>query len=164
MVSYGRVLIKTLKWWKKVFFHVFSLATLNSYILYKETTEERTPMLQRIFRRKLISQLIEISEINRKVPGRPSSMQLTRLSDRHFPKKMLSNGRSISRQCIVCNPAERDILSALGEKRKRPGRESSYKCGQCDVTLCVDPCFELYHTKQEYILAYKRLKRANQEE
>lgn len=166
MVSYGRVLIKTLKWWKKVFFHVISLATLNAYILYKENTTDRNPMVQRVFRRKLVTQLIEKSNLDRRTVGRPSTQQLARLSGRHFPEKIIGTGQrvTISRQCVVCGPAERELLASAGEKRKRPGRESSYQCAQCNVTLCVHPCFALYHTKQEYILAYKRIKRANTEE
>ena len=49
MVAYSCFRRRTLKWWKKVFFHLFSLSILNSYILYKERT--RSPVLQRVFRR-----------------------------------------------------------------------------------------------------------------
>ena len=32
-----------MKWWKKVFFHLFSLTVLNAYILYKERTKITCP-------------------------------------------------------------------------------------------------------------------------
>lgn len=67
--------------------------------------------------------------------------------------------KPLHRQCIVCGPAEREMLPPLrpGEKRKgRCGHMTSYKCRQCNVSLCISPCFEIYHTKQEFLLAYKR--------
>ena len=36
MITYSTFARRTVKWWKKFFFKVLSLAILNSYILYKE--------------------------------------------------------------------------------------------------------------------------------
>ena len=47
MVAYSCFRRRTMKWWKKVFFHLFSLSILNAYILYKQRT--RSPVLQRTF-------------------------------------------------------------------------------------------------------------------
>ena len=57
----------------------------------------------------------------------------------------------------MCFPGEHAIRQMLGlEAVSRPGRESSYECVICAVGLCVDPCFRLYHTNNDYIKAYKR--------
>ena len=48
------------------------------------------------------------------------------------------------------------------QKRKRPGHETAYECQVCNVSLCIEPCFRLFHSYQEYALAYKRWKSANQ--
>jgi hypothetical protein len=154
MVANSKIQVRSMKWWKKVFFHLLSLTVLNAYLKYKSTV--RNPMPCRVFRRVLVTQLVQRSEQGLPqtlLPGRPKSEQLERLTGRHFPKKVEGNR---GRTCAVCNPAMRDILDAVGQKRKRPGHESRYMCGQCNVVLCVVPCFELYHTKQDYILAYKR--------
>jgi len=164
MVSYATFQARTLKWWKRVIFHVMSLAILNAYLIYKEKTTDRVPMLHRQFRKKLVKELV--SSVNSEdVPGmcgrgrgRPStaSEPIFRLQGRHFPKKLKATGKkkNVTRTCVVCGPAERDRLTRAGEKRKRYGHESSYQCDSCDVALCVDPCFRLYHTQKDFCSAY----------
>ena len=75
----------------------------------------------------------------------PVSLEHQRLSGQHFPRKIIAESQKnwISRSCKVCIPAEQEIdrLSNAPKKRKRHGHESSYKCTQCMVTLCIDPCF-----------------------
>ena len=153
------------KWWKKVFFHLFSLTILNAYILYKESTQ--SPVLHRIFRRELVKQLITSSGISPSLTprGRPrrSAEGLTRLQPgSHFPEKIQGTGMktNISRSCAVCFPAQK-ILARTGEKRKRPGKESSFQCTVCKVALRIQDCFQLYHTVQDYVAAYVRKHGAN---
>ena len=50
--------------------------------------------------------------------------------------------------------------TAASSVKRRSGRESIYECSDCMVALCVTPCFELYHTRVDYISAYKRQKAA----
>ncbi|CAG2224985.1 unnamed protein product [Mytilus edulis] len=167
MISYCKIPIKTMKWWKKVIFHMFSMAALNSYLIYKSTTTERSPLLFRNYRRKFIKQLIEKSNDvglheAKKSAGRPSGKQLERLTGRHFAEKIIPTGTklTLTRRCIVCTPAERELLASAGEKHRRPGRDTSFNCAECNVALCIDPCFKLYHKYKEYNLAYKRQKLA----
>ena len=166
MIENYKLCLKTMKWWKKLFFHMINIAIVNSYILYKECCESSSPMVQRNFRRKLVSQMIESAGQCHVVQlGRPTPRVLERLVGRHFPDKLEVNGKCMSRQCVVCGPAERQSQTPArsGEKRKRSGHMTSFCCKQCKVALCVTPCFELYHTKQEYLLAYKRLKQSESE-
>lgn len=165
MIAYSKIAVKTLKWWKKVFFHMLSMVVLNSYIIYKASTTETKPMLFRVFRRKLVSQLVEKSTVAGSISksvGRPSAKNLERLSGRHFLSKIQPTGtkQNVTRRCIVCTPAERELLLPTGEKRRRPGHDTSYCCEDCNVPLCVTPCFKLYHKYQEFTLAYKRQKLA----
>lgn len=169
MVAYSCFRRRTMKWWKKVFFHLFSLSVLNSYILYKEKT--RSPVLQRTFRRELVKELITSSGISYSLTprGRPrrSAEGLTRLeAGRHFPEKIQGTGKksNISRSCVVCFPAQKKILARTGEKRKRSGRESCYQCTVCKVALCIQECFQLYHTVQDYVAAYIRRHDANNDD
>ena len=56
---------------------------------------------------------------------------------------------------MVCRPALRKMEERAGlGKRKRPGHESNYECAKCSVSLCVTPCFEMYHTYLDYENAY----------
>ena len=166
MVSYATFNARTLKWWKRVIFHVISLTVLNAYILYKTTTNDRVKLLHRQFRKKLVGELV--SSVQREdVPGmnsptgRPRSAQdpILRLVGRHFPEKIVGTGKkkTIARSCAVCVPAERKKDEAVGVKRKRPGRESAYQCSECQKALCVDPCFRLFHTYKDHVKAYTDL-------
>ena len=166
MVAYSCFRRRTMKWWKKVFFHLFSLSILNVYILYKEQTQ--SPVLHRTFRRELVKELIRSSGISpSQTPrGRPRRYGegLTRLQARsHFSEKIQGTGKksNIRRSCAVCFPAQKKILARTGEKRKRPGKESSFQCNVCKVALCIQDCFQLYHTVQDYVAAYTRRSDAN---
>ena len=56
-VSYYAFKRRTLKWWKKVFFHLFMLGVLNAHIVQKATAAKK--LLHRIFRRELAKQLVQ---------------------------------------------------------------------------------------------------------
>ncbi|XP_033729312.1 piggyBac transposable element-derived protein 4-like [Pecten maximus] len=169
MVAYGSFERRTLKWWKKVFFHVIGLAVLNSYIIYKTRCQQ--PVLQRVFRRELVNQLVTASEISGASPRgrkRTSAEVLQRLTARHFICHLPSSGKRdhAKRRCVVCGPAEAELFRSSHPDEpvpKRTGRETSFQCKQCQVALCIEPCFELFHTKSEYVLAYKRQKSALEE-
>ncbi|MGH0123250.1 UNVERIFIED_CONTAM: hypothetical protein FKN15_011715 [Acipenser sinensis] len=76
---------KSLKWYKKLFFHLLNMAVLNAFILHK-TASKKTVTFSK-FRHNLISYLVEKYHTPRKSSsgGRPSSYKLTRLTNRHFP-------------------------------------------------------------------------------
>ena len=121
MLSYSCFRRRSLKWWKKVFFHIFSTAILNSYIIYKNWCSEhqKTPKLPRAFcvgyAKQLISSVRQLPKAEQRI-GRPSQAfsNLVRLTGRHFQKKLQGTGRKarISRRCIVCNPAEKELQAA----------------------------------------------------
>ena len=166
MVAHSCFRRNTMKWWKKVFFHLFSLSILNAYILYKQRTQ--SPVLQRTFQRELVKELVRNSGISHSLTprGRPrrSAEGLTHLQvGGHFPEKILGTGKksNITRACVVCFPAQKKILKRTGDKRKRPGKESSFQCSVCKVALCMQDCFQLYHTVEDYVAAYIRGHEAN---
>jgi uncharacterized protein YhaN len=98
--------------------------------------------------------------------GRPvkAPQQLERLTGRHFISRKKTNGkqRNLASLCKVCNEAERNNAELSAQKRQRPGHETAYECQVCNVSLCIEPCFRLFHSYQEYALAYKCWKTANQ--
>jgi len=155
MIAHAKACLKVLKWWKKVFFHILTLTCLNSYLMYKGNVT--IPMSNRQFRKRLIENMVALDhqlDINTMpVVGRPSTCNLDRLTGRQFLKRLSGKPR----RCVVCNPARRQMLSSSGKpSTKRPGHESKYHCPRCNVVLCIEPCHEIYHTNQNYILAYKR--------
>ena len=61
MVAYSCFRRRTMRWWKKKFFHLFFLI-LNAYILYKQRAW--SPVLQRTFQRELLKELVRNSGIS----------------------------------------------------------------------------------------------------
>ena len=60
MVPYSCFRRNTMKWWKKVFFHLFSLSILNASILYKQRTQ--SPGCKGPFKRSLLGTLASHSK------------------------------------------------------------------------------------------------------
>ena len=158
MLQYQAFKRKTLKWWKKVFFHLFNLAVLNAYIIYRAKVENADP--QRVFRRKLAAQLVATHRGVR-LNQAPASCTFggddyARLQGRHFPSKVPATHtrKYRTRLCVVCSSVTGKRKSA-GDGRRR--KETTFQCTPCDVGLCVTPCFELYHTEKDFqgaFLAY----------
>ncbi|CAH1997339.1 unnamed protein product [Acanthoscelides obtectus] len=67
-----------------------------------------------------------------------------RLQNRHFPVSVPRKPGSTkvgSRRCWVCSHTKQ-------KQAKR--KESSYMCPECDVGLCVVPCYKIYHTEATF--------------
>ena len=142
---------------------------VNAYIIYSEwvALKGKKKLSQTNFRTEVIKQMIKSSalDLTRPISGRASTsgLELQRLTGRHFPRKIEGNTKNrISRSCKVCVSAERSMDIATGRKCKRPGHETSYECAQCEVSLCVVPCFSIYHTQQHYENGYKAWKKASE--
>ena len=55
-----------------------------------------------------------------------------------------------SHSCFTCNVSREALSDAgLGDSYK-PQKFTSYWCSICKRALCIDPCFRLYHTKEDY--------------
>lgn len=143
LVAYYPFHRKTMKWWKKLFFHLFSRAIVNSFILYKQTHPDKNCQLSSfiIALAKALANKGDM-EANNEVP--PSSA--ARLSARHFPVKIPPTAKKANptRYCKVCSDRGKT------QAGKRIRKESRYYCKDCGVALCVPNCFRLFHTKAKY--------------
>lgn len=135
-ISFSECIRKTIKWYKKLFFHLLDLSMLNVYILYKETKHVTVEFTD--FRLEVIRQIFEKYGTQRNTRrGRPSADKPLRLAARHFPSQ--TGGRS--RRCIVCSTTS---------KRPKKCSRTKYECSDCNVGLCIANCFREYHTLQSY--------------
>jgi len=126
---------KTMKWYKKIFFHLIDLSLLNAYSSYKTVTGNHIPNSQ--FQIELIRQIIEKYQTDRVAKSRPPAKdQPSKLIDRHFPSQVpaTQSGRLARRRCQLC-------------KKNNKRTDTRYMCTECDVGLCAVPCFNIYHTK-----------------
>ena len=125
---------KTVRWYLKLGIHFIQIALLNSWNLYK-TRNGRLDFL--MFSRNVISKLVFPDNI---VPSAKLE-DVMRLTERHFIRKIPGTQRERpTRRCRVCYKK--------GLKRK----ESRYCCSSCPSQpgLCLEGCFEAYHTKDIY--------------
>lgn len=161
LLKYNHFSKRTIKWWKKVFFRLINVCMVNAFTLmktFKSLNGQRYKLSQTEFRLIVIRQLV--NSANHVVPENvPQSNEFERLIGRHFIHKIQvpANVKSIvvKRTCKVCSPAERENDRRLNNaKRKRTGCETIYECEQCKVSLCIEPCFKIYHTQKDFITYY----------
>ena len=148
----------------KNFFHLFALCINNAYILYKKYNTKPVP--HDTFIENLATLLINSSLQSRTLtvtrPRSPPTDTTYRLQGRHFPSYIgkLST-KSGSKMCAACNFGKKQMTAKGYSNEKLPRKLTSYMCKTCNVPLCIYPCFELYHTKDEYKLYAFRNRMSN---
>jgi Transposase IS4 len=123
--SIGR---KSKKWWPRLVWWLIDMCIINAYSLYRQRQQVKISQLE--FREQLMQQLVEQYHQERCRRGRPPHSPREYQQRAHWPQHT-----AIKLDCVYC--------SREPNQRKR----SSFQCKSCHVQLCVDPCFELYHTK-----------------
>jgi hypothetical protein len=131
---------KTLKWYKKLFFHLLDLSLLNAHILYQQKTGNKQPLGD--FQLNVIDQLIQKHKTQPKTNLKRKVPLPTRLTERHFLGKIPPTDKknSATKRCYVC----------YNTKNNKKRRETRFVCKQCDIALCFEPCFEIYHTEENF--------------
>ncbi|XP_040072194.1 piggyBac transposable element-derived protein 4-like [Ixodes scapularis] len=141
-LSFTESIRKTLKWYKKFFFHLLDMSLLNAFLLHRERSASKITFAE--FRRRVVYQLVEEHHTERRKGGRPSGDNPTRLTARHFLERVpqtSAKGSRTQRRCHVC------ANTALRPKQRKDTR---FMCAACDKGLCVEPCFKDYHTLKKY--------------
>ena len=138
MVQYYRFSHRSVKWWKRAFFHLLDVALVNSHILYNAATSSRITQLE--FRIAVATSMVEgLKHPHHRhhtyVPELP-----VRLTERAFPEP-IPEGKRVD--CKVCSVRE-------AGKRHTTG----YRCMLCYTPLCLYPCFERYHVLKYYKIKY----------
>ena len=162
LLKYSHFSKRTIKWWKKVFFRMLNVCMVNSFILWKEYMKKKgvaSKNSQTEFRIDVITKLVGDALVNANEVNNSFTGEFDRLTGRHFMKRIPvppdSKSGKVFRTCKVCSIAEREFDHRRKlPKRKRTGHETRYECSSCNVALCVDICFELFHTQKNYIDKY----------
>lgn len=135
---------KSIKWYKKLFFHLMDMAILNSYNMYLVKTGNNGLTLK-VFIRNIIRQILEKhGTLTAARPGRQSLERFDRLAavnfmERHSPANVPQTGvrKKGQRICHVC--------SSRGERKRK---YVTTWCPECKVGLCIGDCYEIYHTRK----------------
>ena len=155
LMTYYSFLRRTCKWWRKLFVHLLNMLLLNAYLLNRKFG---TMKLSHSGYRERVAQYLIESTVERNaelyLPTNPL-VENDRLVGRHFPRKLpYTNDRIIPLRCCVCSVNKRD---ALKDGRKERRKSSSFKCLQCNLVMCIDPCFKIYHTHKDFKAEIDRL-------
>ena len=150
-MSFHVALRKSMKWSRKLFFHLFNMVMLNSYLLNKKFGKRK--MSKHDYIEYIANYLVDTGYPTLTcVPRRtfnPSNVE--RLTERHFPKRIpLRNGKLQGIVCRACN-FTRSQITAMGYASQNLSRKTTiYWCEECETPLCITPCFEIYHTVSDY--------------
>lgn len=161
LLAYFPLARRTSKWTTKVFMHLFTLSVIQSSIIYNKLQTlnnlKKTPLP--VFIKQLGKELtiLYVSERNA-TPNRPPPKSVKK------PQTLLRlNHSAISFHCLghlpptSSNPKPRrackvcyDRLPNESGKRKR-AKETYLWCTVCEIPLCLEPCFKIFHTKVNYV-------------
>ena len=127
----------TMKWYKKILFHLLDLGTLNAHILHREVTGIKESLAD--FAKQMCREILAEHATDKGTQSSANSSHL-RLKACHFPSTLPNNSsgtRKLRRKCHVC------LLPAVGQPKRS---DTTFCCAECDKALCIDPCFRMYHT------------------
>ena len=131
------------KWYRKLAEVFIDFAIYNSFIVWKKINNSKKTHFQ--FRDSLVNAIImfHLNDKGPSCPGHSSKAGLInyplRLIGKHFlsknPATLFKNTKR--RKCVRC--------TAMHKRT-----DSAYRCMKCNVTLCMEPCFEIYHTRKQF--------------
>jgi hypothetical protein len=145
LLSYYLFQRKSVKWWEKLFFHLFDLAVVNVHILHRIRTKQKFRLCK--FLEKVADGLV--SDVRAEITKQSWESSAGRLVGRdHFAFRIPATGSKQSGKtqyrCKVC--ADRD-KHHIGKAIKK---FTTVYCHKCNVGLCLGECFEIYHTAVNY--------------
>jgi hypothetical protein len=140
LMSYYPFDRRQVKWWKKVFFHMFMMMVVNSFIIHKSTQKKSVHLVEYVT--KLSEMLADKGGLENENLATVST-SANRLSARHFPEKIppTENSSTPQRRCKVCSSKSKTISG------KALRKDTRYYCKECNVGLCFPECFRIYHTR-----------------
>ena len=139
LASTCRVVRKTTRWYKKLFFYMFGIAIVNTYLIFRKACAQANDMALPHFKNLLARQMPQSGTINAyQKRGRPRSLPTpNRLQARHgyfFELIPQTGGKNVAyRRCTVC----------LNHDMRK---EMKFQCDICKLPLCPAPCFKSFQT------------------
>ncbi|XP_045783278.1 piggyBac transposable element-derived protein 4-like [Maniola jurtina] len=123
--------VRNMVWYKKLFRRLLNVSIHNAYVIY---THDHTQIGNRDFRLQLAHQILQKHKPTAvpRPPARPPAQPATP-PEMHLP---LKNVRA--QRCKLCHAA-------------KVRRTTVWRCGTCDVNLCIEGCYSAYHTSNRYI-------------
>lgn len=140
-MSYGIFDHRSVKWWRKLAFHIILICINNSCVLYEKVKKKKCSINN--FMKLLVQDLAMTDDLE--TPPDTSGTQLSRLSgSKHFIEKIPApdGKKRLQRKCKVCADRGRKLSG------KPVRKDTTFQCNFCKIPLCLEPCFKLFHTKK----------------
>lgn len=146
LMSYYPFDRKSLKWWKKVFFYLLSVAVCQAMIIYKisygieiSQYDFRLTLFRELFAAThdpTVPRILPSVSRNKRKASIDTLQRLEEVPELVFvpPTEKRMNAM---RKCFVCSS-------------HNTRKETRYMCATCNKAFCVVPCFSNYHTKINY--------------
>ena len=149
--------LKSIKWYRKLLLHLINMATLNAHILNKKYGVQKMShcAYREYIAKYLITMSVESATCLKKKPSIEIDNSHLWLAGKHFVRKFEtvpgSKRKTPARKCSVCNFMHQQLARMGYNDLNLQVRYSSYGCTVCSqVTLCLIPCFEIFHLKLNY--------------
>ena len=145
--------LKSIKWYSKLLLHLINTVVLNSYILNKKfgVIQLIHTRYREYIAKYLITTSVDSAVLTRKTIPLAIQNSEVCLSGKHFVHKIDSlpgaKRKTPACRCHVHNFTQKQLTHYWYDGLKLPLKFSSFSCTMCvNVTLCITPCFEIYHT------------------
>jgi hypothetical protein len=139
---------KTRRWYTNVFLQLFSFSMVNARQLYNMRRESlnEAPLTNLQFRHALADALIgDFCARKQMGPARSSPPPVPKQTSAALAK-------AAGGHYMVSAPKQGRCKRCVG----RADRKSSYMCQQCEIHLCIDPCFNEHRKEHEKFLYSKQ--------
>lgn len=144
LMNYYHFLRRSVKWWRKLWVHLFNMVIMNAYVLNKSFGVQKS-LTHTEYRYTLAAALLNFTELpqipNPNMPAVPLRQSLG-----HWPERLprsTKNNKTKTRKCKYCFVSAK---KAARTNAVRNEKSTTIQCSSCRVPLCVYPCFKLYHT------------------
>ena len=161
MISYLPLHRKTVKWWKKLTFHLLTLVMIQSHILYNK--HRKLHRLKEIQLDAFVKSVVKDFASGQAPQDDPqpstsgaacpdTGADVGRLRPgSHWPADIPPTKEQQTRKtqngCKVCY-AKKKAQGASREELQKFKKSTTITCKQCKVPLCDVPSFELFHTER----------------
>uniref|UniRef100_A0A8D0AC50 PiggyBac transposable element-derived protein domain-containing protein n=1 Tax=Sander lucioperca TaxID=283035 RepID=A0A8D0AC50_SANLU len=137
LIGYYKVLHKTQRWYKTLFYHFMDIAIVNAFLLQKDLAigKGEVPLHQKAFRETLAVELAEAGSSSTATPGPPPAPRGAHHRPVHISGHSTA-GRLKCRQCHAKTPV---------------------KCSSCDIPLCFvagRDCYNDWHVANDLDSGY----------
>ena len=140
-LSYNMSQHRCMKWWKKlVLCNLLEVSFANCKVIWKalnKGSSAASHCKSDKFRLAVIHGMLEGFVRRSSIFARPALNPPFRLVERHFPTVNPARtpaGRQSTPDCEVCS--DRTVRRC----------QTPWMCQECEVPMCVEPCFQRYHT------------------